>query len=60
MRAVILAAGRGARLEPITRCVHKCMIPFAGKPFLAWSLESLARSGVVDGVSVSIPCGCAS
>lgn len=39
MQAVILAAGRGTRLEPVTDHVLKPLIPFWGKPFLEYLLD---------------------
>lgn len=48
MKAIILAAGEGTRLRPITHYVPKPMLPFFGKPFLAYTLENL--SGLVDSV----------
>lgn len=46
MKAIVLAAGRGTRLRPVTDHVPKHLIPFFGKPFLLYSLEGLAS--VVD------------
>ena len=43
MKALVLAAGGGTRLKPVTDYVQKCMIPFFGKPFLAYSLENLCN-----------------
>ena len=48
MKAVILAAGEGRRLRPITYYVPKPMFPFFGKPFLAYTLENLV--GIVDSI----------
>ena len=45
MQAVILAGGLGTRLGERTRAVPKALLPIAGRPFLAWQLEALARSG---------------
>ncbi len=45
MRAMILAAGRGERLRPITDHTPKALIEVAGKPLLQWHLENLARAG---------------
>lgn len=41
MKAIILVAGVGKRLFPITKEIPKCMIPFEGKPLLQYSLEYL-------------------
>jgi len=48
MKTIILAAGEGTRLRPITYYVPKPMIPFFGKPFLEYTLENLV--GLVDSV----------
>ena len=45
MQAVILAGGLGTRLGARTRDLPKALLPIAGRPFLAWLLEALARSG---------------
>lgn len=46
MQAVILAGGLGTRLGVRTRDVPKALLPVAGRPFLAWLLEALTRSGL--------------
>ncbi|MGH8705289.1 MAG: N-acetylmuramate alpha-1-phosphate uridylyltransferase MurU [Burkholderiales bacterium] len=45
MKVMILAAGRGERLRPLTDAVPKPLLEAAGKPLLAWHLERLARAG---------------
>lgn len=45
MKAMILAAGRGERLRPLTDSLPKPLVPLAGKPLLGWHLERLARAG---------------
>jgi len=45
MKAMILAAGRGERLRPLTESVPKALVPVGGKPLIAWHLERLAASG---------------
>lgn len=42
MDAVILAAGEGTRLRPLTSSRPKPMLPVAGKPILQWDLEAIA------------------
>lgn len=44
--AVVLAGGLGTRLRSVVRDVPKPLAPIAGRPFLAWLLDRLARSGV--------------
>lgn len=46
MKAVILAAGEGKRLRPITSTLPKPMIPIAGKPLLEHNLLSLKSAGI--------------
>jgi MurNAc alpha-1-phosphate uridylyltransferase len=50
MRAMILAAGRGERLRPLTESIPKALVPVGGKPLLAWHLERLAASGCLEAV----------
>jgi N-acetyl-alpha-D-muramate 1-phosphate uridylyltransferase len=45
VQAVILAGGLGTRLGPLTQRMPKSLAPVAGRPFLAWQLELVARSG---------------
>ena len=45
-RALILAAGRGERMRPLTDRTPKPLLPVRGKPLIEWHLEALARAGV--------------
>ena len=45
MKAMILAAGRGERLRPITDSLPKPMLEVRGKPLIAWHVERLASAG---------------
>jgi len=48
MQAVVLAGGLGTRMQPHTEHVPKSMLEVAGRPFIDWPLELLARSGIRD------------
>jgi len=46
MKAIILAAGQGSRLRPLTDQIPKCLINVTGKPILQHQLESLDHIGI--------------
>jgi MurNAc alpha-1-phosphate uridylyltransferase len=48
MKAMVLAAGRGERMRPLTDHTPKPLLPVGGKPLIAWHLEALARAGIRD------------
>ena len=45
MKAMILAAGRGERLRPLTERIPKPLLEAGGKPIIVWHLERLAAVG---------------
>lgn len=44
----ILAGGLATRLRPVTEKLPKALLPIAGRPFIHWQLELLARQGVTE------------
>lgn len=48
MKAVLLAAGKGERLRPLTLSIPKVMIPINGKPILEYHVEMLAAAHIKD------------
>ena len=53
MKAVVLAAGEGARLQPITATRPKHMIQVGGKPILEYCLAALKFSGIKEVIIVT-------
>lgn len=43
---MILAAGRGERMRPLTDTVPKPLLQVGGKPLIVWHIENLARAGI--------------
>src|SRR5262245_50784970 len=52
MKAVILSAGQGSRLLPLTADRPKCLLPLGTSTLLEWQIETLSRCGVDDVVVV--------
>ena len=48
MKAMVLCAGRGERLRPLTDRTPKPLLKVRGKPLVQWHLEALARAGVSE------------
>ena len=51
-RAILLAAGKGTRLQPLTADLPKCLVEVDGKPLLMRALEALSSQGVEEAVIV--------
>lgn len=52
MRLIILAAGRGVRLRPLTDARPKCLVEVLGRAILDWQLEAARQAGIRDVVAV--------
>ena len=48
MKAIILSAGEGSRMRPLTLTKPKTMLPVAGKPIIQYNIESLKNNGITD------------
>jgi MurNAc alpha-1-phosphate uridylyltransferase len=48
MRAMILAAGSGERMRPLTDNMPKSMLEVNGKPLIQYHVENLVQAGIVD------------
>ena len=46
IKAIILSAGQGRRLLPLTENTPKCLLPVADKPVLAWQIDALLAAGI--------------
>lgn len=53
MKAMILAAGKGTRVQPLTYELPKPMIPVVGKPVMEYLIEQLASHGF-EGIMVNV------
>ncbi|WP_084270746.1 bifunctional sugar-1-phosphate nucleotidylyltransferase/acetyltransferase [Methanobrevibacter cuticularis] len=48
LKAIILSAGEGTRMRPLTLTKPKTMLPVAGKPIIQYNIEALKDSGITD------------
>jgi mannose-1-phosphate guanylyltransferase len=48
VKALLLAAGLGTRLRPVTNTIPKCLVPINSKPLLEYWLENLTKVGVSE------------
>ncbi len=52
--ALLLAAGQGTRLKPVTDYVSKLMISFWGKPFLEYTIANLSQLNQIDRILIVV------
>ena len=48
MKAVIMAGGKGTRLQTVSKDIPKPMFPVFNKPVLEYQIDSLKKSGITD------------
>jgi choline kinase len=48
MKAILLSAGQGSRLLPLTESCPKCLLPLGESTLLGWQIEQLAAGGVTE------------
>lgn len=48
LRGMVLAAGLGTRMRAVSETIPKPLVPLAGKPLIAYALESLEEAGVTE------------
>lgn len=48
MKAILLAAGRGSRMQQLTDTNPKCLVELHGKPLLEWQLQALYLAGIAE------------
>lgn len=53
MKGIILAAGDGTRLSPLTKLYPKPIIPVGGRPLIIYTIEAFAQAGITDLVIVT-------
>ena len=53
MDAIIMCAGRGNRLKPLTDDIPKCMIKVSGKPIIKWIYDNCIKAGIHPSIIIS-------
>jgi MurNAc alpha-1-phosphate uridylyltransferase len=48
MRALLLAAGRGQRMRPLSDTVAKPLLPAGGRRLIEWQIDAMVRAGIAD------------
>lgn len=48
VKAIILSAGQGRRLLPLTENTPKCLLPVFGTPVIAWQIDALLQAGIEE------------
>lgn len=54
MKAVILAAGQGTRLRPLTYAIPKPLLPVGGRPVIDYVIDNLARCPHIDEIFIAV------
>lgn len=54
MKAIILAAGKGSRLAPLTHAIPKPLLPVAGRPVIEYVISNLQSCGEIDEIFVAV------
>ena len=54
MKTIILAAGKGTRMRPLTYGIPKPLLPVKGKPMLEWIIDSVLHK-TMDEIIVAVP-----
>ena len=52
-KTVILSAGQGRRLLPLTKNSPKCLLPISGKPIIEWQIDALLTAGIKEIIVVT-------
>ncbi len=53
MKVIILSAGQGKRLLPMTATLPKCLLPVQGKTIIEWQIDELHKCGI-DQITVVV------